>query len=200
MLIVTPKGVFFMSKKSFSIRQLSIAAGLAAFSAVLQLIHIGYQSPQFGMWIDIVAVTWIVALFLFDLKMSLLVSLVGALIITLFAPDTWLGASMKWVASLPIWFFLGIWLNIFKKDRNFYRKKKNLIIPFLFGLVARLLIIIPLNYYYAIPIWTGLTPAKAILVIPWYIIALFNLIQSVVDVSLAWILVYQFKLERFAKK
>ncbi len=189
-----------MSKKSFSIRQLSIAAGLAAFSAVLQLIHIGYQSPQFGMWIDIVAVTWIVALFLFDLKMSLLVSLVGALIITLFAPDTWLGASMKWVASLPIWFFLGIWLNIFKKDRNFYRKKKNLIIPFLFGLVARLLIIIPLNYYYAIPIWTGLTPAKAILVIPWYIIALFNLIQSVVDVSLAWILVYQFKLERFAKK
>jgi riboflavin transporter len=186
--------------KKISIRQLSIAAGLAAFSAILQLIHIGYQSPAFGMWIDIVAVTWIVALFLFDLKMSLLVSTVGALIITLFAPDTWLGASMKWVATLPIWFLLGIWLNIFKKDRNFYRQKKNLIIPFLLGLIVRLLIVIPLNYFYAIPIWTGLTPKAAILAIPWYIIALFNFVQAVVDVSLAWILVYKFKLERFAKK
>ena len=186
--------------KKFSIRQLSIAAGLAAFSAVLQLIHIGYQSPTFGMWIDIVAVTWIVALLLFDLKMSLLVSLVGALIITLFAPDTWLGAGMKWIASLPIWLFLGIWLNILKKDRNYYRQKKNLIVPFLLGLIIRLLIIIPLNYYFAIPIWTGLSSAKAIIAIPWYIIAIFNFIQSAVDVFLAWILVYQFKLDRFAKK
>lgn len=187
-------------KKKFSIRQLAIAAGLAAFSAVLQLIHLGYQSPTFGMWIDIVAVTWVVALFLFDLKMSLLVSLVGALIITLFAPDTWLGAGMKWIASLPIWLFLGIWLGVFKKDRNFYRKKRNLVIPLLLGILVRLIIIIPLNYYFAIPIWTGMTAAKAMFAIPWYIIGLFNLIQSLVDVALAWILVYQFKLERFAKK
>jgi riboflavin transporter FmnP len=60
------------------------------------------------------------------------------------------------------------------------------------------LLVIPINYFYAIPIWTGLTPAKAMVVIPWFIIALFNIIQGIIDVGLAWLLVFKFKLERFA--
>jgi len=188
-----------MKKNKLTTRDLSIAAALAAFSAITQLIHIGYQSPQFGMWIDIVAVTWIMSLFLFDLKMSLIVSLLGALIITLFAPDTWLGASMKWLATMPIWFTLG-YFSIFLKKTHYYKKPVNLIIPLTIGLILRCLIIIPLNYYYAIPIWTGLTTFKAINLIPWYIIALFNIIQTLVDVIFAWILVYKFKLSRFSSK
>lgn len=95
-----------MNKKIFGVRELSIGAGLAAFSAVVQLIHVGYQSPQFGMWIDIVAVTWVVGYFLFGLRMSLIISVFGALMITLFAPDTWLGATMKFIASVPMPVFL----------------------------------------------------------------------------------------------
>ena len=189
-----------MGNKKFSVRQLAIAAGLSAFSAVVQLIHIGYQSPQFGMWIDIVAVTWIIAFFLFGLRGSILVSLVGALVITLFAPDTWLGASMKWVASMPMWLSLAVWMLILKKSPNLYRQPKHLIIPVLIGLIIRCLLILPLNYYYAIPIWTGLTTVKAMAIIPWYIIALFNTVQGVIDVVAAWILVFKFKLERFSKR
>ena len=48
--------------KKIKTRELAIASGLAAVSAVVQLIHIGYISPQWGMWIDIVAVTWAIAL------------------------------------------------------------------------------------------------------------------------------------------
>jgi riboflavin transporter FmnP len=181
-------------------REIALAAGLAAVSAVLQLIHIGYQAPQFGMWIDIVAVTWIVGIFLFGPRMAFIVSIMGAVMITLFAPETWLGASMKWVASFPIWFLLGIW--VYKKGRVFeyYKKWWKLLIPLVIGIIIRCLIIIPLNYYYAIPIWTGLTTVKAMAVIPWQIIAIFNIAQSFVDVGVAWLLVYKFGLNRFAPK
>lgn len=185
--------------RKLKVKEIALAASLAAVSAVVQLIHIGYQSPQFGMWIDIVAVTWIVALFLFGLRMSLIVSLIGAVIITLFAPETWLGAGMKWLASAPIWIFLGLWA--FKKESitSYYASYKRLILPLIVGIVIRCAIIIPLNYFYAIPIWTGMTPAKAMVLIPWYIIALFNIVQSIVDVAFAWILVYSFRLRRFSE-
>jgi riboflavin transporter len=186
--------------KTFSTREIAIAAGLASLSAVTQLVHIGYQSPQWGMWIDVVAVTWIIAYFLFDIRLSLLVSVVGALIITLFAPDTWLGASMKLVASLPILLSLFGWEYINKKNSEGYAKPFRLIIPLLIGMGIRCLIVIPLNYFYAIPIWTGMSPDVAMKAIPWFIIAGFNIIQSLVDVGVAWIIVYTYKLRRFSQK
>ncbi|HEX8965357.1 MAG TPA: ECF transporter S component [Patescibacteria group bacterium] len=189
-----------MIKKRLTTKEIALAAGLSAISAVLQLIHIGYQSPQFGMWIDIVAVTWIIGLFLFGLRMSFIVSLIGAIIITLFAPDTWLGASMKWLASFPVWFLLGIWAIKKESAYSYYKSLKHLILPILFAMVIRCIIIIPVNYYYAIPIWTGLTAAKAMVIIPWYIIALFNIVQTIVDVAFAWIIVYKFRLDRFLPK
>lgn len=187
-----------MKNKGLSVRELTMAAGLAAFSAVVQLIHVGYQSPQFGMWIDIVAVTWIMALFLFGARVSLFVSFVGAVIITLFAPDTWLGASMKLVATLPILILLAVWLKVNRKQLNYYQKPINLFVPLLIAVIIRCLLVIPLNYYYAIPIWTGMSSSQAMVAIPWYIIALFNVVQSILDVVLAWILVFRFKLDRFA--
>lgn len=181
-------------------KEISIAAGLSAVSAVTQLIHIGYQSPQFGMWIDVVSVTWIVALLLFGLRISFIVSIVGALVITLFAPDTWLGASMKWLASLPIWLMLGLWIIKKGKPYEYYKSISHLITPLVIGILIRCLIIIPVNYFYAIPIWTGLSSAKAMAIIPWYIIALFNIAQSIIDAGFAWVLVYKFRLNRFASK
>ncbi len=189
-----------MGKNRLTTREMAIAAGLAAFSAVVQLIHIGYESPQFGMWIDIVAVTWIIGLFLFGLRVSFIVSLLGAIIITLFAPDTWLGAITKWLASFPGWFILGIWLMNKQTPYEYYKKFSHLLIPLIVAIIIRCAIIIPVDYYYAIPIWTGMSAAKAMIAIPWYIIGLFNIAQSLVDVILAWLLVYKFRLDRFASK
>jgi len=186
--------------KKLKTREITFAAGLAAISTVLQLINVGYQSPQFGMWIDVVAVTWIIGVFLFGPRMAFVVSVMGAIMITLFAPDTWLGASMKWLASFPVWFLLGTWTLNKKKSFEYYKKWQRLLIPLILAIVIRCLIIIPMNYFYAIPIWTGLTPAKAMMIIPWQIIAIFNIMQSFVDVGVAWILVYKFGLNRFAPK
>ncbi|HUD19144.1 MAG TPA: hypothetical protein VMR81_01755 [Patescibacteria group bacterium] len=184
---------------SLSTREIAVAGGLAALSAVVQLIHIGYQSPQWGMWIDVVSVTWIIAYFLFGIRLSLLVSIAGALIITLFAPETWLGASMKFVASVPIALSLFLWAVTLAKGKEFYTKPIHLVLPLAIGIVVRCLIVIPLNYYYAIPIWTGMSTAVAMKAIPWFIIAGFNVVQSIIDVGFAWVVVYKFRLNRFSK-
>ncbi|MDZ7586128.1 MAG: hypothetical protein U0946_00090 [Patescibacteria group bacterium] len=175
-------------------RELALTAALAAVSAVLQLIHLGYQSPQWGMWLDLVAVSWLIAFFLFGLRSSFYVSILGFIVITLFAPDTWLGASMKWLATAPMWLSLGFFSQKFKS----FQKISSLVLPLTIGLIIRSLIIIPINYYYAIPIWTGMSPIVAIQTIPWYIIFGFNSIQGLIDVILAWTIVYRFRLSRFA--
>jgi riboflavin transporter FmnP len=189
------KGAFFMK---ISTRQIAIASALAALSTVVQLIHIGYQSPTWGMWIDIVSVTWVVAYFIFGLRISILVSLLGAGMISLFAPETWLGASMKLVATLPIIIMISGWTIIRKKRIDWYVKPLHLLVPLLIGIIVRCLVVLPLNYYYAIPIWTGMTPSMAMKAIPWFVIAAFNSIQSIIDVIFAWIIVYVFKINRFS--
>ena len=184
--------------KNISSREIALLAGLASLSAVVQLIHLCYQSPQWGMWIDVVAVSWIMAFFLFGIRASLIVSLLGALIITLFAPDTWLGASMKWVATFPMYGSLFAYMKIAKKEIADYKKISNLFIPLILGILVRGLMVLPLNYFYAIPIWTGMTTVQAISAIPWYIIFGFNAVQAVLDVVLAWVVVFRFRIARFA--
>lgn len=179
-------------------KHLPMASALAAMSAVLQLFHLGFQSPQWGMWLDFVAVSWIIAFFLMGPKSAFSVSALGFLVITLFAPETWLGASMKWLATTPIWLSLFIYLKLIKKTRKYYQKPLNLAIPVLFGLVLRSIIVLPTNYYYAIPIWTNLSPQQAINLIPWYIIVGFNTAQTLIDVIFAWVLVFRFRLNRYA--
>jgi len=175
-----------------SSKEIALGAGLASLSAVFQLIHLGYRFPQWGMWLDLVAVTWIVAYFLKGVRLAFIVSVIGAIVITLFAPDTWLGASMKWLATAPLWLALAI------NPPSHYIKAWRLVPPFFLGIFIRLVIVIPLNYFYAIPIWTGMSPQLAMQVIPWYVIGGFNFFQSLIDLSLAWILVFKFKLNRYA--
>ena len=56
---------------------------------------------------------------------------------------------------------LALWMEVSKKSLNYYGQVKNLIIPILLALFIRCLIVLPLNYFYAIPIWTGMTTAIA---------------------------------------
>lgn len=184
--------------KTLTYRELSVAAGLTAISSVVQLLHLGYQSPQWGMWLDVVAVPWLIAFFLFGWRLAFVVSLLGSGVITLFAPETWLGAVMKFTATLPLWLFLALWLPIVKAQLLHYQRIRLMIVPVLFGLIFRCTLMLPLNYYFAIPIWTGLTTTQALNVIPWYIIVGFNAAQGLIDVSLAWLLVFKFRLYRYA--
>jgi riboflavin transporter len=181
-----------------SSRQLALCAALAAMSAVMQLLHFGFQPSQFGMWIDLVASSWIIAFFLFGFRGALLTSLVGAIIITLVAPETWIGAIMKWASTFPIILSFSMFAVINKDKLATFTKPSRVLLPLLLGLILRNIVALPLNYYFAIPIWTGMTSSKALIAVPWYLIVIFNTLQGLVDVILAWLITYKFKLIRFA--
>ena len=176
---------------------LTSAGLLAAVSAVLQVVHIGYLSP-WGMWIDMVAIPWIIAYFLFGYRGSLVVSVISAVIITLVAPSTWLGAMMKWVATLSMWLVPSIYQRISALKLTDFRKPVVLATVIVPALLLRAALVIPLNYFFAIPLWTGMTPDQAMTFLPWWVILGLNVIQGIIEFAVAWLLVFRSKLERFA--
>jgi riboflavin transporter len=184
--------------KKLNPREIALCSALAAISAILQLMHFGFQSAQLGIWIDAVACSWIIAFFLFGCRGAMLTSFIGVIIITLFAPETWLGAVMKWTTTLPMWLSLFAFAAIKRQSRKKYSNFSSLVIPLGAGIILRCIIALPLNYYFAIPIWTGMTATKAISSVPWYIICGLNIFQGLLDVLLAWIITFKFKLIRFA--
>lgn len=176
---------------------LTSAGMLAAISIVFQIVHIGYPT-QWGMWIDFVAVPWILAYFLFNWRGALIVSVVTSIIITLVAPSTWLGAVMKWTATLPMWLIPFLVQRLSKLELKDFRKTSTVIICLLFAIILRGLLVIPLNYFYAIPVWTGMTPSQAMVFLPWWILFGLNVIQGIIEFAVAWLLVFRSRLERFA--
>jgi riboflavin transporter len=186
-------------RPSLNSRELALCGALAAVSAVTQIIHLGIQSAQFGMWIDLVASSWLIAFFLFGIRGALITSIAGALFIALFAGSSWLGAIMKWAATMPMWLSLSIFATLTRKSPALFANLYRLLIPLIIGLLLRCVIIVPLNYYFAIPLWTGMTASKAIEIIPWYVICGFNLVQGFIDVGIAWVIAFRFKLIRFSR-
>lgn len=184
-------------REKITTRELSILSALAALSITVQLIHIGYRSPV-GIWVDLVAVFWLMAYFLYGVRGAMITSIVGFLVITLTQPDTWIGASMKWIASFLVWISFVMFLSLIKKNREVFEDFKYLVIPIILGIILRGVAMIILNYYYAIPIWIpGTTPEQAMEIVPWHILVGLNAIQTLVDVILAWVLVFKFKLKKF---
>jgi riboflavin transporter FmnP len=177
--------------------ELTAAGALAAISAALQIVHVGWLSP-WGLWIDAVAVSWILAFFLYGGRTALVVSIVGALIITLIAPSTWLGAIMKWTATIPMIVVLFAMQKVMKLKPGDMRKLRLIAVAVIAAVLLRGAIIIPLNYYFAIPIWTGWTTAEAMAFVPWWVIFGLNAIQGALEVAIAWLLVFRFRLDRFA--
>ena len=124
---------------------------LSAIAAIFQVTHgiIGIQTG-FGMTVDLVGVPILLAFFLFGLEGALYTSVIVAIIITLIAPTTWLGASMKFAATVPM--FLAPAYYLFLRD-----KKYPLLSTFLLGTMSILTIFILSLYVniFSVPIITN---------------------------------------------
>ena len=187
-----------MKQSSQKMREYAIFATLSAFSAVFQLFHAGFQT-QWGMWIDIVGVSWIIAFFLFGIRGGLIVATVGSIIITIIAPDTWLGALAKFLATVPMFLIPYFILSISKKKLEDLRHIPLLIISIILAILLRGAIMFCFNYFFALHIWIpGKTTEQLLAIFPWYIIIGVNAVQGILEVTLAWLLVFRFKLSRFA--
>jgi len=82
---------------------LALIALLSALAGVLQVFNgiIGFPTG-FGMTIDLVGVPILLAFFLLGFEAALYTLLITAFLITMLSPTSWLGASMKFAATLPM--------------------------------------------------------------------------------------------------
>ncbi len=263
-----------------------IVALLAAAAAVFQLAHgiIGIPTG-FGMTVDLVAVPVLLAFFIFGLEHSLWVLLIASIVITLVAPDSWLGASMKFSATLPMVLIPAFYLLSREKKASFpllaalavfaafavlvlpgsaniaaqstalqlnrtsaysvpgfslqgtevikgttvtagmlllgllpiavlillsavllyiwkkyagavalkpLRNAHIAIVVLVAALAVRALATVVSNYYYAGPLFFGMSTETFMSAVPWYLIAGWNCFQGILEFGIAWVLAYGF--------
>ncbi len=242
-------------------------AMLSAIAVIFQLVHgvIGINTG-FGMTVDLVGVPILLAFFLFGLQGALYTSVVTALAITLIAPESWLGASMKFSATVPMFlipayyllftgdkvrkigiafglgaftllgvFVLSAYTGVYTQSAtsntlllgllpivsiavfayalgNVWEKMK----PdadwktlgnwkmagalMVIGIGARGIAMVLANYYFAGPLFFGMSTEQMLAAIPWQLVFGWNAIQGAIEFSIAWTLAYRFKLaEKYGK-
>jgi len=172
-------------------KEIALVGIFGALSVALQLSPLKYPTP-WGMKIDLVAVPILMAFFLFGFRIALLVNLLIALVIVMVSPDSLIGASAKFTATLPMYLLPAIFVYI-RKDRNVTQNPGIMLIALVLGILVRGIVMIPLNYYVFLPIWLAATPEKIMSFLPWWAIFLPNAIQGSIDVILPWLLIFRTK-------
>ncbi len=131
---------------------------LAPLSVLLQTVPPIFLTPWF-MRIDFVAVPWMLAWIFFDLKSALLCLAVSAPIVGLLGPYAGglVGMVMKSVAS--IWMFLIPALIAYKVGGKYslLRKPAICVGAFTLAILARVATTIIFNFYFALPVFFGMT-------------------------------------------
>lgn len=174
-------------------REIGIIGLLLSLSLVLQISPLKVPT-QWGMSIDLVAVPIVVLYILTGFWSSLTALVLLFFGLSLVSSASWLGASMKFFATLSV--ILGF--EIAKKFTGFdirnYTEKRLLIFvifAYLVGIAIRIPAMVAMNYYYALPLWLGIPREQVIPAIEewfhmpfWLVIGIPNAIQSAVDVGI----------------
>ena len=246
-------------------KMVSVALFSAA-AAIFQLLHGVIGVPTgFGMTVDLVGMPVLLAFFLFGFESALAVCILVTLIVTLVSPETWLGASMKFAATLPMILAPALWLLIIKKKNDFGRlgailllsftlplilfvfsglintslkpftknilvegiapivglllsslfisylwaryahevkmsslaKSESIIIVTALALLVRGVSMVVANYYYAGPIFFGISTEKFMETVPWYLIFGWNVLQGIIEMGFAWAIAFKFKFSQY---
>ena len=174
-------------------KKIIYASMFAALSIVFQLSP--FWPTTWGMRIDFVAVPWIIVLFLFGLDVALVTAVITSLLIAFITPSSWLGASAKLLATLPILLIVGLYLI---KGRTLKHNKFQQFLWFFLAIsiVVRAVLMVFFNYYFALPIWLHKSIDEVMVAIPWWMIVVPNIIQSIIEFGIAWLVVFKTKIRK----
>ena len=185
--------------KSYFLVTVAMLSSLAIIFDLLPSVRVPW-----GMKIDFVGTVWVLSFFLYGLSVALPVSIITTLYITIFSVTGFVGASMKFIATIPMFLtpalvsYLPFFSNRSSKIFN------NL--PLIVGLcvlanIVRLLVTTAVNYYWAIPLWTGIPTEKLLdtmfngsMLAFIVFVAGMNVLQGVVDILVPWMLAFKLKL------
>ncbi|MBT8171587.1 hypothetical protein KJN74_01775 [Candidatus Bathyarchaeota archaeon] len=134
------------------------ASILGPLAVILQILPPIFISP-WSMRIDLVAIPWMICWIIFGLKPALLSLFISAPLIGFLGPFAggWVGATMKSIAS--IWMFLIPAIFAYKVGgtKKLLENKRFFIIAAGFALIARVVVTVFFNYYFALPFFFGMT-------------------------------------------
>ena len=273
--------------------KLTAIAMLSCMAALLQISNSVIGIPTgFGMTVDLVGVPIILGFLLFGLDAALYISILTALVITLAAPTSWIGAIMKFTATVPMFlvpafymlsmkknfdlgkllinvffalfislmlFILSISANLagkayvpsitstvytvprldylsfkemsvsasdlllgllpiaaivlfsfillhfwgrYSKDTTplIFSSAEAMAVVMIVSILVRGIAMIVSNYFFAGPLFFGISPEVFMEKVPWYLIFGWNVFQGAVEVILAWTLAFRFGfMERYMK-
>jgi len=188
--------------KSYLVVSIAMFSALAIIFDVLSDM-LPLRAP-WGMKIDFVGTVWVLAYFLYNVPVAFPVAAITALYIALLMPTGPIGATMKFIATVPM-FVIPALVSYLPFVSN---RKSQLFNSLLFTValcilanVVRLLLATVVNYYWAIPLWTGI-PTDQILDVMFggsftaflIFVAGMNVVQGIVDIFVPWVLAFKLKL------
>lgn len=182
------------------------AALFAALSTLLQFVPI-YVTP-WGMAIDLVAVPWVICYFVFGFESALVCSLISLPTVGLVGGGGFVGAIMKFVAS--VWMFVvptALVLRIREGRYAIIKRTLVFILVSIGAIVIRNLVTVLFNFYFAIPVFfgisieegaswvvgvseaflTGLFGELDLLLTFALIITFWNTLQGAIDLIVSWV-------------
>ncbi len=198
---------------TFSIRELAVSTLLGTLSIFFVLLP-DVRLPWGMAALDFIAVPWIIAFLLFGLKAGLLTSIIGTSGIFFFSEESipFIGATMKFSASIPLIIIPAVIFSLtrFRLYKEIGRMKKVYAFSMGIGIVVRCFVTMFLNYYWAIPLMFGLNPIDVPASFNWFFwgssmnpnplayyvlgVGLWNTWQGIIDVVVAWLIVYPTKI------
>ncbi|MBS7643426.1 hypothetical protein KEJ26_02430 [Candidatus Bathyarchaeota archaeon] len=177
---------------------------MAALSIIFELI------PSFrvfwGMKIDFVGVIWVLAFFLYGLYEALCVSAITTIFILIYSPTGFVGATMKFVATVPMFLVPAglLYLPFFtERTSKAFNRVPIIVVACILSVVVRIAVCSFVNYYWAVPLFLGI-PSSAVLEkfggsILGFVafVAGMNLLQGIVDVIVPWFLAFKVRLAEY---
>ncbi|ACS89263.1 MULTISPECIES: membrane protein [Thermococcus] len=172
-------------------REIALIGLLLSLSLVLEVSPLKVPT-QWGMSIDLVAVPMVIIYVIMGFWSSVTALILLFVGLSLVSSASWLGASMKFFATLSLVLGLELAKRITKFDFKNFNEKKFVIfvvLAYSMGIAIRIPVMVIMNYYYAIPLWLGIPKEQVIPTIEewfhipfWLVIGIPNAIQSAVDV------------------
>jgi len=172
-------------------REVALIGLLLSLSLVLQISSLKVPT-QWGMSIDLVAIPIVIIYLILGFWGSLIALILLFIGLSIVASSSWLGASMKFFATLSVLLGLEIAKRVTKFDITKHTEKELIVfilLAYVVGIAIRIPLMTAMNYYYALPIWLGIPREQVIPKIEewfhmpfWLVIGIPNAIQSAVDV------------------
>lgn len=139
--------------------KIAAASLLAPLAVLMQILPPIFITPWF-MRIDLVAVPWILCWIVFGLRTSLLCILISAPLVGVLGPAAGglVGMVMKSIAS--VWMFLipAIFAHKVGGVQKLFENKLLFGFAILGALLTRALVTVIFNFYFALPVFFGMTP------------------------------------------